>query len=283
MIRPRLTRRTAIRLALGGGALAFGCGTIRSSQSTLNSVLWVRGSAEYAAAAVGTYGAALRALEDGLADSSWTAATEQNGDYRRLPAAVILDVDETVLDNTAYQARLIEDGEVYGSESWAAWVEEVQAAAVPGALEFTSAADSAGTTVFYVTNRDASLEDATRANLDRLGFPLAAHTDIVLTRGERPGWDSDKSSRRAYVARSFRIVLLIGDDLNDFVSADRASVVERSALVERHRGNWGSRWFVLPNPMYGSWERSLIGNADPSESEALRLKRRRLEAARPPP
>jgi acid phosphatase len=283
MIGLGLTRRASLRFALGGAAVVYGCGAARSPDSTLNAVLWVQSSAEYAAAAAGIYGAALRALEMGLADSSWTAAAEQDGDYRRLPAAVILDVDETVLDNTAYQARLIEDGQVYGSETWSAWVSEAQAAAVPGALEFTSAAASAAVTVFYVTNRDAALEDATRANLERLGFPLAGQTDVILTRGERPEWGSDKSPRRAHIAQRFRIVLLVGDDLNDFVSADRASVVQRSALVERHREDWGTRWIVLPNPMYGSWERSLIGSADLSESEALQLKRRRLEAARPPP
>lgn len=268
-------------LAFAGAALTLGCGAVRGPDSNLNAVLWVQSSAEYAAATTGIYSAAQRVLEVGLADSSWTAATEQGGDYRRLSPAVILDVDETVLDNTPYQARLIEDGEAYGSESWGEWVAEARAPAVPGALAFTTAAARAGVTVFYVTNRDAPLEEATRANLERLGFPVARQPDVLLMRGERPAWSSDKSSRRADVARSFRVVVLVGDDLNDFVSADSASVTERSALVERYRHNWGIRWIVIPNPMYGSWERSLVGGAD--RSDAHRLKRSRLEAARPPP
>ena len=138
-------------------------------------------------------------------------------------------------------------------------------------------------TVFYVTNRDARLEEATRANLEKLGFPVADEPDVLLMRGERPPWGSDKTSRRAHIARSFRVLLLVGDDLNDFVAAEPASVAERRALVERHREKWGTRWIVLPNPMYGSWERALVGGAEVSESEALRMKRRRLEAARPPP
>jgi acid phosphatase len=283
MIGLRPSRRTARPTALGSLLLAFGCGAARSPDTTLNAVLWVQSSAEYEAAAVGIYAVATRVLELGRADSSWTAATEQEGDYRRLPPAVILDVDETVLDNTPYQARLLEDGELYGPVSWGAWVAEAQAPAIPGALEFTRTAAGTGVTVFYVTNRDSALEDATRANLHRLGFPLAQDTDVILTRGERPEWGSDKSTRRAYVAQSFRIVLLVGDDLNDFVAADRASVAERSDLVGTYRANWGTRWIVLPNPMYGSWERSLIGDADLSEDGALRVKRRGGKAARPPP
>jgi acid phosphatase len=283
MIVLRPSRRTARTTALGSVLFACGCGAARNPDTTLSAVLWVQSSAEYEAAATGIYGAATRVLELGWADSSWTAATEQEGDYRRLPAAVIVDVDETVLDNTPYQARLIEDGALYGPVSWGAWVAEAQAPAVPGALEFTRAAARTGVTVFYVTNRDSALEDATRANLERLGFPFAEGTDVILTRGERSQWGSDKSTRRAHVAQSFRIVLLVGDDLNDFVAADRASVTERSALVQRYRAYWGTRWIVLPNPMYGSWERSLIGNVDLSEDDVLQLKRRRLEAARQPP
>ena len=275
--------RRALRAALSGALLAVGCGAARSPDTTLSAVLWVQSSAEYEAATAGTYTSASRALELGHADSSWTAATEQDGEYRHLPAAVILDVDETVLDNTPYQARLIEDGDTYGPESWGAWVAEARAPAISGALEFTRGAARAGITVFYVTNRDSALEDATRANLERLGFPLAVQEDVILTRGERPEWGSDKSSRRAHIAQRYRIVLLVGDDLADFVAADRASVSERRALVERFRANWGTRWIVLPNPMYGSWERSLLGFADLSEEEALQLKRRRLDAARDPP
>lgn len=282
MIRLPLARPGSSHLALALAVHVCGCGAARAPDLTLNAVLWVQTSAEYAAAAAGTYEAASRALGVGVADSSWTAATEQAGGYGRLPAAVIVDVDETVLDNTPYQARLIEDGEVYGSETWGAWVTEAQAPAVPGALEFTRDAARAGVTVFYVTNRDAPLENATRANLEGLGFPLEDDTDVLLMRGERPEWGADKTSRRAHVAQRYRIVLLVGDDLNDFITTDRASVSERAALVERYRENWGTRWWVLPNPMYGSWERSLIGGADLSGDELLRLKRQRLEAARPP-
>jgi acid phosphatase len=269
--------------ALLAALLWTACGGTRGGSPSLNAVLWVQGAAEYAAAATGAYEMATRSLELGQADSSWTAATEQGEAYHLLPPAVILDVDETVLDNTPYQARLIEDGERFGSDSWAAWVMEARARAIPGALEFTRSAARSGVTVFYVTNRDAELEEATRSNLERLGFPLATATDVILTRGERSEWGSDKSSRRRHIARQYRVIVLVGDDLGDFVATDRAGPAERMALVERSRERWGTRWIVLPNPMYGSWDRSLLGFSDLSEEEAQRLKRERLDALRPPP
>lgn len=251
-----------------------------ASFAGLNATLWVQSSAEYRALARQAFSAATRALHRGLADSSWTAAIEQTGDFGALPPAVIVDVDETVLDNGDYQGRLLEDGESYASDTWAAWVAERSADAVPGAVEFARAAEREGVAVFYVTNRDASLETYTRANLAGLGFPLPeTGEDIVLTRGERTDWGSDKSTRRAHVARAHRVLLLVGDDLGDFVEAG-TDLATREAALERHAERWGERWIVLPNPMYGSWERALLeGSADPDPAAA---KLRRVETGREP-
>ncbi len=252
-------------LAPGLALLVAGCATRAPAPSlgTLSAVLWMQRAAEYRAAAEGTYAAAARSLRAALADSSWTAATEQSSDYGALPPAVIVDADETVLDNSPYQARLIQAEAAYSPESWTTWVAEASAGAVPGALAFAAEAAGAGVTIFYVTNRDVALEAATRANLERLGFPLEAGLeageDLVLTRGEHPGWTSDKTSRRAAVAARYRVVLLLGDDLNDFVTADGVGARARAELLERYRENWGVKWFVLPNPVYGSWERTVLG------------------------
>jgi acid phosphatase len=208
--------------------------------------------------ALQAYAAAGQHLQEALIDSTWTAAVEQTTGYESLPPAVILDVDETVLDNSPYQARLVWSGDAFEQTSWSRWVREVSAEPVPGALEFTRTAHNLGVAVFYVTGRVHELEEATRLNLEKWGFPLGEeHT--VLTRGERESWGSDKSSRRAYVAARYRILLLIGDDLNDFVSGARVSPAERATLVERYRERWGRRWVILPNPTYGSWEGSLYG------------------------
>jgi acid phosphatase len=110
-----------------------------------------------------------------------------------------------------------------------------------------------------VTNRDTAEETGVRHNLDKLGFPVITDGDNVLLRGEKPEWTSDKSSRRAFVAASYRILLLLGDDLNDFTNAREKTQAERDAIVAERKDWWGSRWIMIPNPMYGSWERAAIG------------------------
>ena len=243
-----------------GAVLLSACASSPENRSNLDATLWVQTSAEYDAVARSVYRAAARDLPLLLADSSLTAALEQGPNYEALPAAVILDVDETVLDNSPYQARLLVSGEAYSSDTWAQWVAEAAAEAVPGALEFTRRADRLGIAVFYVTNRRAPQETATRANLERLGFPVRDAPDVLLMRDERSEWTRAKSSRREVVAATHRVLMLIGDDLNDFADADGLTVAERDSLALLHGAFWGERWRVLPNPTYGSWERSLFGS-----------------------
>ncbi|MCB1035730.1 MAG: 5'-nucleotidase, partial [Acidobacteria bacterium] len=100
-----------------------------------------------------------------------------------------------------------------------------------------------------------------------------------LTRYEREEWQSDKETRRAEVARVYRVVLLVGDDLNDFISGGRAGVEDRQALFDSTLERWGQEWILLPNPMYGSWEKALtLGTGDLSPQENLELKLQALEA-----
>lgn len=259
--------------AVLGALTVSACVSAGASQANLDATLWVQTSVEYGAVARSVYVAAARDLPILLADSSRTAALEQTGDYERLPPAVIVDVDETVLDNSPFQARLLLGGERFNRDSWAAWVHEARAQPVPGALEFVNRASDMGITVFYVTNRDADLESSTRANLAGAGFRLQPGIDDVLTRGERPAWTSDKSSRRRHVASTHRVLMLIGDDLNDFVTVDRRSPTERATLALRHVEWWGERWRMLPGPTYGSWERSLYG-FDHELGDADRLERK---------
>lgn len=191
----------------------------------VNSTLWVQSSAEYRAAALQTYTAARLALDAALEEKS------------SLPPAVILDLDETALDNSVFAARMIAQHKTFTfGADWSAWVSESASEAVPGARELLVYAQSRGVTPVYITNRTADMEAATRANLRRLGFPLAA--DTLLLR-ELDG-TTDKTARRNAVAARYRVLLLLGDALNDFASADIP-------------GNWGTRWFILPNPIYGSW------------------------------
>jgi len=224
----------------------------------LNSVLWMQTAAERHALARQTYHHGERMLDAALEEASWSAALEQTGDTSDLPPAVVLDVDETVLDNSSFEAQLIVEDAVFETEAWHEWCRREEALPVPGAVEFTQYAAEKGVAVFYLTNRRHEVEEATRRNLEKHGFPLDPEEDTLYTRGERDEWDvSDKSSRRADIASRYRILLLFGDDLNDFVSGSRSSLEERNALVEEYDDYWGSRWLVLPNPAYGGWEGAL--------------------------
>jgi 5'-nucleotidase (lipoprotein e(P4) family) len=265
---------SAVTLAAG---LAQAAAAQPRNHEILAATLWTQTAVEHDAVWLQAYRQARDLLDRALKDKKWTAALEQTGKIKKLPPAIILDIDETVLDNSANEARAVLKDAEFTAASWDQWVSESAAGALPGALAFTLYARSRGVTVFFVTNRDAKNEDATRRNLARLGFPLDAAkgpaTDTVLTRGERPEWNSEKSTRRQYVAQSYRVLLLVGDDLGDFMSNVRASVAERRRMAAAHAEMWGTRWIVLPNPMYGSWESALYDH-DFSLARRARMERR---------
>lgn len=249
--------------------------------AVLDATLWMQTSAEYAAMSRQIWTAASRLLPEALADTTWSAALEQEVGAGNLPPAVIVDVDETVLDNSPYAARLIGSDASFTEASWAEWVNEARARPIPGALEFVRRARELGVEVFYVTNRLANLEAGTRRNLEAMGFPPGEAEDVYLLKNEREGWGSDKTSRRAWVAERYRVLLLAGDDLNDFTSGARGtSVAARARLVERHADKWGTRWIVLANPTYGSWVSALLLESEaPSEAESVARKLEWLDPA----
>ena len=227
--------------------------------SLVNAVLWMSSAAEYRAVALQTYANARRQLDAVLADRGIAGAEEEKNDDPSQPPAVILDLDETSLDNSEFERRMVRIGKTYDDAVWNAWVAEGAASAMPGVKEFLAYAQSRGVTPFYITNRDLDPEGpGTRANLERLGFPLVGEN--LLMRGAKPEWKSDKSGRRAFVAEKYRVVMLIGDDLNDFVNARDKSQAEREAIIGRTESRWGTRWFMLPNPAYGDWENAAIGS-----------------------
>jgi acid phosphatase len=219
-----------------------------------NATYWMQNAVEYKATTQALYELAKLRLNQALGDPGWTAALEQGAGYEKKPAAVILDVDETVLDNSEYQAWIVEKGEHYSSKTWAPFVEAQTGRAIPGSLDFIKYAAAREVAVFYVTNRKGPEEAATRANLEKLGYPIGDEEDRVLTRGEIEAWGSDKGTRRAAVAEKYRIVLLIGDNLGDFVDGVDVSEAERVKLYQDNAERWGRDWIMLPNPSYGSWE-----------------------------
>ncbi len=228
------------------------------AQDIVSSVLWAGTAVEHNASLIQAYTLARSDLDRAIGDRNWTAAVEQEGKaFRSLPPAIVMDLDETILDNSPYEARQALPGAQSKDDAWKSWVNEARAAALPGALPFAAYAHSRGVTVFYVTNRDADLKDATRTNLRRDGFPLDSKVETLYCRGEKPDWTSDKGTRRMEIAKRYRILLLFGDDFGDFVSGAADTVAHRKELAAKYADRWGTKWIVLPNAMYGSWANSL--------------------------
>jgi acid phosphatase len=255
------------------------------ADDNLNAVLWVQRSAEYRAAAAQTYRAAIDHLDVALKQADWDALVpEERGNASKgLKPAVILDIDETVLDNSPYQARLVRGGAEYSDPTWDAWVEERQARAVPGVVEFARAANARGIILVYISNRAVHLKDATLANLRSAGLPVADDSvflglGTVVADCEQDG--SEKDCRRQLAGRQYRVLMQFGDQLGDFVRIYDNSPAGRQALADRYDGWFGERWWMLPNPTYGSWEPALFDNDWRQPREARRAaKRAALEVA----
>lgn len=237
------------------------------ANDNLNAVLWVQRSQEYRASTLQTWKLAGEQLDRALADPTWTALLpEEGGNHQsaKLKPAVVVDVDETVLDNSPYQARLVHDNGTYNDAGWAAWVDERQAKAVPGAVRFAQLAASKGVTMIYISNRTSAMRDATLANLRQLGFPVADDSVYLGLGTEVPGCTqvgSEKGCRRQLVAQRYRVLMQVGDQFTDFLQVEHNTLAARDALLEKYQGWIGSRWWMLPNPTYGGWEGASFNNA----------------------
>src|SRR5690606_22310451 len=194
------------------------------ADDNLHAVLWVQASAEYRASAETIYRAAADKLDAALAERNWDALVpaerDNAGATADLKPAVIMDVDETVLDNSPYQARLIRDQAEYSDPSWDLWVAEKKARAVPGVVDFARVAAEKGVTILYLSNRAVHLKDATLATLEAVGMP-AASDEVFLGLGTVvPGCEqngSEKNCRRRLAGQKYRVLMQFGDQLGDFV------------------------------------------------------------------
>ncbi|MGH7355017.1 MAG: 5'-nucleotidase, lipoprotein e(P4) family [Candidatus Rokuibacteriota bacterium] len=246
----------------------------------LNAVLWMQRSVEYKATALTAFALARIRLDQALADPNWTAAPqEQTGAYQSLPPAVILDIDESILDNSRYQAWMVLKDTTFDAKSWTAFVNTLASVPIPGALEFAKYADARGVKIFYVTNRTAEEEPATRKNLEKFGFPMGGSVDTLLPTRKQPDWGSAKGTRRAFVAKSYRILLNVGDNFGDFVDEYRGTEAERLRVMEQHKDRWGREWIMIANPSYGSFDSAPFGHDFKlSNGDRRKAKRGVLEA-----
>lgn len=176
--------------------------------------------------------------------------------------AVVVDVDETIIDNSPFNAGLIGKDYGYSDKTWKAWAEDRSATAIPGAVEFLNYVVETGGDVFYITNRKSipakniDLKAATMENLIALGFPQIDEKHMLLRTGS-----SKKQVRRDSVTEmGYRTVLFMGDNLADFdVAFDGYTMPVRDKSVEDHKASFGDKFIMLPNPIYGAWEGPVYG------------------------
>jgi len=235
------------------------------SEYQIGAILWTQSSAEYRALAYQAFDLAKLRLDAALAKQKpGRAARAGKG------MAIVVDVDETVLDNSRFQAELILRGVGYTPQAWQAWCDRAEAGAVPGAAEFLNYAAGRGVQVFYITNRRQPEKAGTMANLKNAGFPNVSEETVMIRENASPS----KEARREKVRARYRIVMLVGDNLNDFNdNFSGKSIADRKAEVERERAAFGSEYIVIPNPMYGDWESAVYGNQQLNDTEK-RAKRR---------
>lgn len=233
---------------------------------SVQSVLWQQNAAEFRALSYQSYALARMQLDRILADKQ----------YGGKKLAIVADLDETVIDNSRYNAMLIEKDIQYSKSTWTEWGEKISADSIPGCVAFFNYAAARGVEAFYISNRNDTQLDVTIANLKKLGLPFA-DSDHVLLRTETSG----KEPRRMTVARDHSIVLLLGDNLSDFSDVfDGQGTLRRNFLVDSLRNEFGSRFIVFANPMYGDWESKGIyeGKYDWTPAQADSIRKSKIRA-----
>ncbi len=196
---------------------------------------------------------------------------------RKRTRAVVVDIDETVLDNSPQQAFSIKNRIPFDLKVWYAWGEKREAKAIPGAVDFLRYANSKDVRVFYISNRDEVQRQATIDNLKAVGFPDVSDETVLLRQTE-----SGKEARRRAVLRNHRIVLLIGDNLDDLsMDFEKKSIADRFAEVDKAREMFGRKFIVLPNAMYGTWESAIYDYGRLNEAQKAEKRNSSLEMFQP--
>ena len=233
-------------------------------------VLYMQKAAEYRALAFQAYNLARLRLD---ADLDKKNVKKLPKDQRKMPRAIVVDIDETVLDNSPAQAFGIRNGKGFNLPDWYAWGDMKKAKAIPGAVDFLNYAVSKGVKIFYISNRDEVQKAATIENLKTVGFNDVSAENVLLRAKE-----SGKDARRSVSAEKHRVVMLIGDNLDDFTSAfEKKSVADRFAEVEKVREEFGKKFIVLPNAMYGTWENAIYEYGRLTEAQKAEKRAAALE------
>jgi len=225
----------------------------KNSEHLTQSVLWYQKSGEMVALYYQGYNFARIMLDSYL----------KNAD-KKSKKAVIVDIDETILNNSPYQAWLIKNDSCYTKGSWFSWVEKSLADTIPGALGFLNYAKICGVEVFYISNRGKAEIEQTKKNLNQFGFPFVDDQHLLFKTEK----GSSKEPRRVAIAKDYKIILLCGDNLADFSAVfDDRKIGSFNDTVLKYRSDFGKKFIMLPNPMYGDWDRPFYGKQDTTSAQ----------------
>jgi 5'-nucleotidase (lipoprotein e(P4) family) len=220
----------------------------KNSEHLTQSVLWYQESDEMVALYYQGYNFARIMLDSYLKKSN-----------SKKKKAVIVDIDETVLNNSPYEAWLVKNDSSYSKSNWTQWVNKSLADTIPGALSFLNYAKSCGVEVFYISNRGKAEIEPTMKNLNYFGFPYVDENHLLFKTDK----NSSKEIRRLAVANDYEIILLCGDNLADFsIAFDDRKGSSFTDSVNKYKAEFGRRFIMLPNPMYGDWEKTIYGKQD---------------------
>ena len=251
-----MTRRNLLSCALILAVATFASAQTAAQPAAnleyqISGILYTQKAAEYRALAYQAYNIARERLDADLDKKNLKKLSKAE---RKMPRAIIVDIDETVLDNSASNALGVKTNSPFNTKDWYAYGALRKSKAVPGAVEFINYAVSKGVKIFYVSNRDdVQLED-TIENLKKVGFKDISADNVML----RQNGQSPKGPRRSVVSAKYRIVLLMGDNLDDFADVfERKSIADRFTAVDQNKELWGKKFIVLPNAMYGTWENAI--------------------------
>jgi 5'-nucleotidase (lipoprotein e(P4) family) len=234
------------------------------------ATLYMQKAAEYRALAYQAFNLARWQLDTDLAGKNKNEIPKAE---RKKSRAVMVDIDETMLDNSPAQAYNIKNRLPFDIKTWYAWGEMRKAKAIPGAVDFAKYAAEKKVKIFFVSNRDDVQKQATIDNLKNVGFPDVTDDNVLL----RSAGESSKEGRRQIIMQKYRIVFFIGDNLDDHSQVfERKSVTDRFAEVDRASDLFGKRYILLPNAMYGTWENAIyeygrLTDAQKAEKRAAAL------------
>lgn len=214
------------------------------------AALWQQRAAEYRALCLQAYRVAGERVE------------EMSHQQTLRPRAIVTDIDETVLDNSPYTAKTTLEGKTWNQATWEEWTAKAACDTVPGAPSFFRYAAQTGLTIYYVTNRLESERAATLKNLQRYHFPFADNEHLIMSSG-----NSNKEERRNAIAKKYEIAMLVGDNLGDFAEDFyKKTPEERNAAVDRLQEQFGRRFILIPNVMYGDWLSALVPRGADADS-----------------